>query len=118
MDNPDPNGVPPADVPLSSSSSDWQARAADTIEAMVAAVHDRVVRPLIIAARAVVFGIVVASMALVLCVVLSVALVRLFDVYLFGGRAWASEALVGTVLTVAGIAAWSRRRARHATEEG
>jgi hypothetical protein len=118
MDNPDPKGVPPAGVPPSSSSSDWQARAADTIEATVAAVHDRVVRPLIIAARAVVFGIVIASMVLVLCVVLSVALVRLFDVYFFGGRAWASEALVGTALTVAGIAAWSRRNARHAAEEG
>ncbi|MGD0254615.1 MAG: hypothetical protein ABSB99_03500 [Acidimicrobiales bacterium] len=117
MDNPDPNSAPPTSPSPSSSSSDWQARAADTVEATVAAVHDRVVRPLIIVARAIVFGIVVASMALVLCVLLSVALVRLLDVYAFGGRAWASEALVGTVLAAVGVAAWSLRRARHAAEE-
>jgi hypothetical protein len=118
MDNPDPKSAPTASPPHSGTSSDWQARAADTIEATVAAVHDRVVRPLIVLSRAVVFGIVVASMALVLCVLLSVALVRLLDVYAFGNRVWASEALVGTGLGALGAAAWSFRRARHDAEGG
>lgn len=99
------------------SSSDWEARVADTIESTVAAVHDRVVRPLILAARGVVFGIVVGTMALVLFVLMTVALVRLIDVYAFGHRAWAAEALVGAVLSALGIVAWSLRRPRHGTEE-
>jgi len=100
------------------SSSDWESRLADTIESTVAAVHDRLVRPLIIAARAAVFGIVVGSMALALSVLLSIALVRLLDTYAFGHRVWASEALVGAVLAGLGIVAWSLRRARHSTEGG
>ena len=117
MDNPDPNGAPSTSPSSSSSSLDWQARVADAIEATVAAVHDRVVRPLVIVARAVVFGTVTATMALALCVLLSVALVRLLDVYVFSGRAWASEALVGAVLVAVGFTAWSLRRARHVAEE-
>jgi len=100
----------------SGSQTDWEARVADTIESTVAAVHDRVVRPLIIAARGIVFGIVVGSMVLVLCVLLSIALVRLIDVYAFGHRAWAAEALVGAVLSALGIVAWSLRRQRQGTE--
>jgi hypothetical protein len=80
------------------------------VEDVVNAVHDRVVRPLILAARAVVFGILVATMVLVLAVLFSVAVVRLLDVYAFGGRAWASELVVGGLLTLGGLAAWSRRR--------
>ena len=99
-------------------TGDWQARAADTIEATVAAIHDRVIRPLVIFARIVVFGILVATMTLALCVLLSVALVRLLDLYAFPGRVWASEALIGAVLAAAGLVAWSFRRARHHTQGG
>lgn len=111
MENQDTAAARPTRVPPS-TSADWPARTADTIEAAVAAAHDRLVRPLVIGARAVVFGIVIAVTALVLCVLLSIALVRLLDVYAFGGRAWASEALVGAVLSLGGLAAWSRRRPR------
>lgn len=100
----------------SGSGSDWEARVADTIESTVAAVHDRVIRPLVLAARGIVFGIIVGSMALVLCVLLTVALVRLIDAYAFGHRAWAAEALVGAVMAALGIVAWSLRRPRHGTE--
>ena len=102
----------------SGASGDWQARAADTIEATVAAVHDRVVRPLVIVARVVVFGILIATMTLALCALLSVALVRLLDIYAFPGRVWASEAVVGAVLAAVGLAAWSLRRARRDTQRG
>ena len=65
---------------------------ADTIEDVVEAVQDRVVRPLILVARGLVFGIIIATMALVLSVVMAIAVVRLLDVYAFGGRVWASDA--------------------------
>jgi len=84
------------------------------VEDVVAAVHDRVVRPLLLAGRAAVFGIVIAAMTLVLGVLLAIAVVRLLDNYAFGHRVWASDALVGGVITVIGLAAWSLRRPRGA----
>ena len=56
--------------------------AGDTIENVVGAVHDRVVRPLIIAARAAVFGIVIGIMGLLVAILLAVAVVRLLTVLL------------------------------------
>ena len=111
-----PGGTPvPAPAgPL--ASTDWPARLADTVEDVVAAVHDRVVRPLLIAARAVVFGILVGAMVVVLAALFSVALVRLLDDYAFGRRVWASDLVVGGALTLAGLLAWSRRRAGDAEE--
>jgi hypothetical protein len=81
-------------------------------------VQDRVVRPLLVAARAIVFGILVATMVLALGVLLSVALVRLLDVYAFPRRVWASETLVGGVLSAIGLVAWSFRRPRRSAERG
>src|SRR5579875_1022021 len=78
---------------------DWPAKAADLVEAVVEGVHDKVVRPLMLVARGLVFGIVVGAMALVLSVLVAVAVVRVLDVYAFGHRVWASEALVGGIFT-------------------
>jgi len=82
----------------------------------VAAVHDRVVRPLLLAARGVVFGLLMATMASILVVLFSIAVVRLLDVYAFGHRVWASDLVVGGFITLLGFLAWSRRRSRR-TEE-
>ncbi|HEY5251710.1 MAG TPA: hypothetical protein VIJ09_08620 [Acidimicrobiales bacterium] len=92
------------------AGAQWQVRVIDVVEDTVTAVHDRVIRPLLLVARAVVFGIIVATMALVVSVLLSVAVVRLLDVYLFRGRVWASDALVGGLLTIGGLVAWTKRR--------
>lgn len=97
--------------------ANWPATVADAIEGAVGSVHDKVVRPLLIAARAVVFGIVIATMGLVLAVLLSVALIRLLTVYVFDGRVWASYALVGALFCGAGFLAW-RMRSRAAKEAG
>ena len=106
----------PSDVGASGAlgGTDWPAKAADMVEDVVSAVHDRVVRPLLLAGRAVVFGIVIAAMTLVLSVLLAIAVVRLLDNYAFGHRVWASDALVGGILTLLGLAAWSFRRPRRA----
>ena len=65
-------------------------------------------------ARGLVFGIVIGTMVLVLCVVLAVGVIRLLDVYAFGGRVWASDTLLGGLLVVGGAFLWSRRGARGA----
>lgn len=100
------------------SSADWQARAADTVESLVGALHNKVIRPLLIVARALVFGILIAACALVVVVVVSVALVRFLNVYAFSGRTWASEAVVGIVLTALGLVAWTLRNSRSSAEGG
>jgi hypothetical protein len=91
------------------SQADWPAKVADSIEGVVETVGDRVVRPLILAARGLVFGIIIGTMALVLAVVLCIAVVRLLDVYAFGGRVWASDAVLGGLLVIGGAYAWTKR---------
>lgn len=105
--------APRADTGLL-GGTDWPGRATDMVEDVVGAVHDRVVRPLLLVGRAVVYGIVIAAMAAALGILLAIALVRLLDNYAFGHRAWAAEALVGGVITLAGLAAWAYRRPRGA----
>jgi hypothetical protein len=98
------------------SQTEWPAKVADTIEDVVEAVHDRVVRPLTLVARGLVFGIIIAVMAIVLSILAAIAVIRLLDVYAFGGRVWASDALLGTLLVLAGAFAWSKRATRGAEE--
>ena len=116
--NTTPGGTEPprAAATPGSAQSEWPAKVADTIEDVVGAVHDRVVRPLTLVARGVVFGIIIAVVGIVLSILVAIAVVRLLDVYAFGGRVWASDALLGAVLVLAGAFAWSKRRARGAQE--
>ena len=114
----DPGANPPSDPGSPGSGSpgggppdDWPTRVVDAVEDVVDAVNERVVRPLLLVARAVVFGFIVATMALLISVLLAVAVIRLLDVYAFRGRVWASDALVGGLFSLGGLLAWSRRRA-------
>jgi len=95
----------------SDGGAQWQAHVVDTIDGVVAGVQDRVIRPLMLIARGIVFGIIVATMALIVSILLSVAVVRLLDVYAFRGRVWASDAVVGGIFTLFGAFLWTKRRA-------
>lgn len=99
------------------ASAEWPARVADTVEDVVSAVHDRAIRPLLLIARGLVFGILLAAMVLALAVSSSIALVRVLDVYAFSGRVWASYLVVGGVLSLLGIVAFTLSRPKR-TEEG
>ncbi|MHB1583247.1 MAG: hypothetical protein ACYCU7_06715 [Acidimicrobiales bacterium] len=117
MDEPgtsSPGAAPPrgADTPSSSATAAWPAKAVDAVDLVVDTVHDKVIRPLVLVGRAVVFGLLIAALGTLLVVVVSIALIRLLDVYAFGHRVWASYALVGFVFTVAGLGAWSLRTRR------
>jgi len=94
----------------SGDAGEWQLRVVDTIDGALTTVQERVIRPLVVAARAIVFGIIVATMALAVSILFSIAVVRLLDVYAFRGRVWASDAVVGGLLTVGGLLAWMKRR--------
>lgn len=92
-------------------TAEWPRKAADAVDLVVDTIHDKAIRPALLAARAVVFGVLVAVLALVVLVLLSVGLVRLLDVYAFGGRVWISYAVLGGIFSLAGLLAWSRRTA-------
>jgi hypothetical protein len=98
------------------AGSEWPSKVAGTVEDVVAAVHDRVIRPLMIAARAVVYGTVVASMVMVLVALASIALIRILDVYAFRHRVWAADAVIGALLVLGGSFAWSKRKPATAKE--
>lgn len=92
------------------ADSEWPAKVAQGVEDVVASVHDRLVRPVLIAARAVVYGVLIAAMAFVLIVLFTIALIRVLDVYAFGHRVWPAYALVGALLVLGGAFAWAKRR--------
>ena len=96
--------------PGAPAGADFATRAADLVDTVVDTVHDKAVRPALLAARAVIFGLLVLTMAAVAGVASLIGLVRLLDVYAFGGRVWASDALLGAICCAAGVVAWAKRR--------
>jgi hypothetical protein len=96
-------------TPTSNLTAEWPAKAADTVELVVNTIHDRAIRPILVAARAVVFGLLMLVLAVVVVTAISVGVIRLFDIYVFPGRVWASYALLGTVFCAAGAYVWSKR---------
>ncbi|MGH8988310.1 MAG: hypothetical protein ACRDXC_06890 [Acidimicrobiales bacterium] len=109
-------GDPTVDPPVRSGdagpAAELPRKAADVVQLVVDVIHDKAVRPATLVTRAVVFGLVVASLAIVLAVVGSIAVLRLFDVYVFGHSVWLSYIVLGGALSLAGLATWSRRSAR------
>jgi len=87
----------------------WSAKAADTVESIADVVHDTVVRPAVLVARGIVFGLLIAVVGIVVLILLSVALVRLLTVYVFDGRVWAADALLGTLACAGGAILWRLR---------
>jgi hypothetical protein len=108
----------PSDIPTAVGAAAAEAaaelprKAADAVQLVVDTIHDKAVRPAVLATRALVFGLLVAALATLLLVVGSIAVLRLFDVYVFGHRVWLSYVVLGGALTLAGLGAWTRRTAR------
>lgn len=73
-------------------------------------IHDRVLRPILLAGRALAYGLIIVLAVLVLLVALVIGLFRLFDVYLFASHQWISYASIGALFVLAGLVIWRRRR--------
>jgi hypothetical protein len=73
-------------------------------------VHDKVLRPIIMGARVLAYGIIIVLAALVFVAVLIIGFVRLLNIYAFHGRDWISYAVVGAVSLIVGLVVWRRRR--------
>lgn len=84
-------------------------RALDTVDTVVATVNDRAIRPAIVAARAVVFGMIIGVVALLVLILLSVGFIRLTTDYLFHYRVWVSYLVLGGLFCLGGAFAYSKR---------
>jgi uncharacterized protein YacL len=83
------------------------ARALDTIDTVVATVNDRAVRPAVVAARGIVFGVVIAVVAITVLVLFCVAFIRITTIA--GHRVWASYIVLGLIFCTVGAILYSRR---------
>lgn len=96
--------------------SDWPVQAADAIERLVGNVRDKTTGPAITAARWVVYGTFAAIVGLVVAIMVAIAGVRALDNYLPDAwvgedHTWVAHLVVGSVFTIAGMVAWSKRSA-------
>ncbi len=80
--------------------------------AIVAVVNDKAVRPAVVAARSVVFGVIIVVVALMILVLLSVGFIRFTTVYFFNGKVWISYLVLGAIFCAGGAFAYSEARRR------
>jgi hypothetical protein len=73
-------------------------------------VHDRVLRPILLAGRAIAYGMIILLVTFVLVGALFIGLVRFIDIYFFAGREYLSYVSVGAISLVAGLIIWRKRR--------
>lgn len=103
---PGPSG--PASSPVSPvSGTDWTVTVADTIESVVGTVRDKTAVPAETAVRGLVYGILIAVVAVTAMVLLTTGVVRLLEIWL---RIWAVYAIVGGLFTASGLFLWRKRR--------
>jgi hypothetical protein len=82
-------------------------RALETVDTVVATVNDRAIRPAIVAARGIVFGIIIAVTAITVVVLFCIGFIRLTTIA--GHRIWASYMVLGLLFCAAGAILYSRR---------
>jgi hypothetical protein len=73
-------------------------------------VHDKVLRPILLAGRAVAFGLIILFVGFILIGALLIGLIRFIDVYCFAGREYLSYLSVGALSLIAGLIVWRKRR--------
>jgi hypothetical protein len=83
------------------------ARALDTVDTVVATVNDRAIRPAIVAARSVVFGIIIAVIGVTVVIMFCVGFIRLTTIA--GHRIWASYIVLGLIFSTVGAILYARR---------
>jgi len=82
-------------------------RALDAVDTVVATVNDKAIRPAIVAARGIVFGVVIAVVGITTLVLFCVGFIRLTTIA--GHRIWASYVVLGLILSAVGAVLYSRR---------
>jgi len=95
-------------------AADLPVKATDRIDQLIELLRDKSVRPLTLAARAIMFGIIVFVASIVTVTLLSITFVRILTVYAFDGRVWLSDLVVGLLWVAAGLLLWWQRTERGA----
>jgi hypothetical protein len=96
------------------SEPDWTTAALDRIDSAVSAVRDSTTTRLVVAARAVVYGLIAVLLGGAALLLFVMALVRILDVYLAnlhilgldthpGRSTWLADAILGGIFTAAGL---------------
>jgi hypothetical protein len=73
-------------------------------------VHDKVLRPIILAGRAIAYGLIIALAAMVFVIVAVIGAIRLLNVYAFSSHQWITYAAIGALSMIAGFIIWRKRR--------
>ncbi len=92
------------------SDGDFVDKALFQFDHVLDVVHDRVLRPILLAGRALAYGLIIFLAGLFLIGALLIGLIRLVDVYLFAGREYLSYVSVGLLSLLAGLIVWRKRR--------
>jgi hypothetical protein len=82
-------------------------RALDTVDSVVATVNDKAIRPAIVAARGVVFGVIIAVIGITTLVLFCVGFIRVTTIA--GHRIWASYIVLGLIFSIIGAVLYARR---------
>ncbi len=90
-------------------SEEWTNRALDTVDRVVATVNDKAIRPAVVAARAVVFGVIIGMAGLVVLILFSVGFIRLINDYATGHRVWIAYLVLAALFIACGAFAYSKR---------
>jgi len=93
---------------------DWAPKLADTIERVVGGIRDKTTKKVLVASRAVIFGVIVLFGSAVALVLLIVGLFRgaqaILDSFLdHHNSVWVSYLALGAVFTVGGLIAMKKR---------
>lgn len=89
-------------APTAPEHADWATKATTTVESFVELVRDKSLRPALTALKLLFIGLVVTALSTTILVLGVVGVVRLLTADAFGGRVWASDVVVGGLLTLAG----------------
>jgi hypothetical protein len=82
-------------------------RALDAVDAVVASVNDKAIRPAIVAARGIVFGVIIAVIGITTLVLFCVGFIRVTTIA--GHRIWASYIVLGLIFSIIGAVLYARR---------
>jgi hypothetical protein len=92
------------------SDGDFVDKALFQFDHILDIVHDRVLRPILLAGRAIAYGLIILLAAFFLIGALLIGLLRFVDVYCFAGREYLSYVSVGALSLLAGLIVWRKRR--------
>lgn len=74
------------------------------------AVHDRVLRPILLVGRFLAFGFILILLALVIAAAFVIGIVRFSTVYLFGHHVWITYLVISAISLSVGLIIWRKRR--------